>query len=241
MLDNIYEKGIFLEECKNRFLCKVLLRGTEELCYISSSSKLSHFITLAGREVLLKKNSSTKSRTSYTVQAVKAEQGYILLNLNFINKLLGEEFIKPDSLYAGAKTICCEKKLGNILKVDFLIEGDSTIIVEAKGIISEGYSVKFPAMVVERAMQQLQVFAKLMEEGFLVNYYIVLMNPAIEQVRLDKSIVVFSRLFKKCLKKGMEVYIYKVLWRDEQFSVVRDRIIETNFIESVYKRKKERA
>ena len=51
-----YKVGVFLEECKNRFLCKVLIDEKIEECYLSCSCKLSHFVNLKNRKVLLEKN-----------------------------------------------------------------------------------------------------------------------------------------------------------------------------------------
>lgn len=45
--------GIFKTEIKNRFLCTVNVDGIDTLCYIPSSCRLSNFINMNGRGVLL--------------------------------------------------------------------------------------------------------------------------------------------------------------------------------------------
>lgn len=220
------ERGIFIEECKNRFLCKVLISEQEELCYISSSSKLAPFIDLIGKEVLLLKNKGIGNRTKYTLYALKTEDNYILLNLNFVNKLLFEEFNKLGSPYLASSHIFREKKISKNLKVDFFIEGDKKIIIEAKGIISSKEVAFLPAMKVDRAVLQLMEFQKLLKQGVSIHYYIVLMNPIIETLRLDKSKKDFYKYFRSCIRRGMKVYVYKVVGQEGNISLKRNVDIE---------------
>ena len=49
-----YIYGTFQMEIKNRFLCSVNIDGKDETCYIPSSCRLSNFIDMTGRTVLLK-------------------------------------------------------------------------------------------------------------------------------------------------------------------------------------------
>ena len=132
MNSKAFETGVFLEECKHRFRCLVKVRDKEEICYLSSSSKLTPFIQLQGREVLLIKNLNSKSKSAYTVHAVKSDTGYILLNLGHVNALLMTEFEKPGGYYAGAKEIFREKKVHQNLRADFCIEQEQRTIIEAK-------------------------------------------------------------------------------------------------------------
>lgn len=224
-----FEYGVFIEECKSRFLCKVAIKGQEEVCYVSSSSKLAPFIELTGREVLLIKNIGDKNKTAYTLHAVKTCEGYVLLNLGFINKLLMTEFNKQESIYSGAGTISREKKVST-LKADFLIEGEYKTIVEAKGVLAEDKVAYLPAMRVDRAVSQLEQFTILLKEDYFVDYYFVLMNPVINHLKLDKTKVQFYKLFRKCLRKGMRLFIYKAVWDEERCSVVRYYEAEKAFI-----------
>ena len=48
-----FKRGIFKEELKNRFLCLVEVDGEDTLCYIPSSCRLSNFVSMAGKTVLL--------------------------------------------------------------------------------------------------------------------------------------------------------------------------------------------
>lgn len=222
-------KGVFLEECKNRFLCKVKVNDYEELCYISSSSKLAPFIDLVGKEVLLVPN-STKSKTKYTVHAAKTSDGYVLVNLGFVNKILQREFNKPESIYESQR-ICADKTVEGELKVDFLIDGNPKVVVEAKGIISKTDIAYIPSMKVERAVIQLTKLNKLIHLGYSVHYYFVLLSPTIECLQLDKENKEFYQRFISCVKNGMKVFIYKTLWSNNEVSAVRDTKTESLFLE----------
>ena len=230
MNSNVFETGVFLEECKNRFRCLVKIRDKEEICYLSSSSKLTPFIQLQGREVLLVKNLSSKSKSAYTVHAVKSDTGYILLNLGHVNTLLMTEFEKPGSLYAGAKNICREKIVHRNHRADFYIEQEQRTVIEAKGLITEKAVSYLPSMNVERAVTQLKIFKKLLKAGCEVHYYLVLMNPAIGSVKLDKARTDYYKEFRVCIKSGMKCFIYRVKYEDKHFFVVRDIDSEEAFL-----------
>lgn len=232
IMNRVYVKGIFIEEAKKRFLCSVKIDGNQELCYIASSSKLSHFICLQGREVLLKKNIGSNNRTKYTLYAVKTENGFALLNLVHINKLLLQEFNKSESMYSNLGKIYPEKKINDTLKVDFLIEGDKVILIEAKGVLTEDQTAKFPAMRVTRAEKQLLQFEKLLKKGIDIHYYLVLMDAEIKSVELDLDNKEFIQPFKRCIRKGMKLYIYRTVWQEE-FTITRDYELEANLNKSI--------
>ena len=83
-----YVEAVFLREEKLRFLCTVFLDGKEELCYVPSSCKLGSLIKLDGERVLLKPVESKSSKLRYALYAVMKQQGWILLNLAEVNKLI---------------------------------------------------------------------------------------------------------------------------------------------------------
>ncbi|NLL06147.1 MAG: DNA/RNA nuclease SfsA [Clostridiaceae bacterium] len=232
------ESGIFIEECKSRFLCKVFIKEQEELCYVSSSLKLAPFIDLRGKEVLLTKNKGTGKRTKYTLYAIKTKESQILLNLSFVNKLLFTELSKLEGPYLGSSQIFSEKKISENLKSDFYIEGEKKIIVEAKGIISLNEVALFPAMKVERAVVQLKEFQKLLKKGFSVHYCLVLMNPAIKSIKLDKSKVDFYKGYRNCIKKGMQIFVYEVVGQKDNIFLRRNPIIEDSLLFDNEKRNK---
>lgn len=205
-------KGIFIEECKNRFLCKVLINGSEELCYVSSSSKLERFINLVGREVILINNGGKATRTKYTLHAVFTCRGPILLNLGFINKIIYEKFMSEQSPYYKKGNIFREKKLSQKLKTDFYLEGNINIIIEAKGLISEVETVEIPSMKVERAIVQLLEFIYFLKKGYKVHYCIVIMSPTVHTLQLGSDNTKFNKLFNICIELGMELFIYSIKW-----------------------------
>lgn len=230
-MTNTYINGTFIDECPNRFLCKVSISGQEHLCYLSSSSKLAPFIDLRGSEVLLTKNANPKSKTKYTVYAVKATEGYILLNLTAVNTLLLTEFKKPESIYKDYSQIFREKTLLDPkIKVDFLIESTPNTVIEAKGIISNSAIAYFPSMKVERAISQLNTFLSLLKKGYSVHYYVVLMSPQVQTLKLEKNNRIFRRIFLTCIKKGMQVFFYRTTWGNGKFSLSRDLVAENSFM-----------
>lgn len=85
-IDYVY--GTFQNEIKNRFLCSVNIDGKDVICYIPSSCRLSNFIDMTGRTVLLRPIEASNARTPYAVYAVKYRKSFILLNLAQTNRVI---------------------------------------------------------------------------------------------------------------------------------------------------------
>lgn len=80
-------KGIFKYECKNSFIVIVNINGIDTECYLASLTKIKPFIDLTNHTVFLIKNLKNNSRAKYTIHDTIINGIYILLNLNYINKL----------------------------------------------------------------------------------------------------------------------------------------------------------
>lgn len=61
-IDYVY--GTFQNEIKNRFLCSVNIDGKDVICYIPSSCRLSNFIDMTGRTVLLRPIEASNAKYS---------------------------------------------------------------------------------------------------------------------------------------------------------------------------------
>lgn len=197
--------GIFIEECKNRFLCLVEIEGSIEECYVSSSSKLGNYISLKGRKVMLIENRGKKLRTKYTLQAVWIKRKWVLLNLNIINDLVLDTFTPSIQ-----KTIHREYFIG-VYKSDFYNQVDKEII-EAKGILSESETVCYPVVSCGRHLRQLNSFEELLMQGYKIRYIFVLMSPSIKGIVLNEKEQEVSDQFKKCVNAGMQIEFWTTRW-----------------------------
>lgn len=158
-----FVRGIFIEECKNRFLCIVQIKKEKHLCYIASSARLSNFVNLTGKQVLLRRNKGSRTRTEFTLYAVKNENDYVVLNLNAANTLLLEVIRKE---YPSSISIQKEKFTLEGYKTDHLVVSVPPTIVEVKSILSDKTVVRFPSVSGERSIRQL----KSLEEALLKGY-----------------------------------------------------------------------
>lgn len=78
-------KGTFISEIKNRFLCEVAIAGVRTPCYVPSSCRLSNFIDLCGKEVLLLPTTTPNAKTAFSLFAVPYKKNYIFLNSSLAN------------------------------------------------------------------------------------------------------------------------------------------------------------
>lgn len=222
IINKSYIKGIFIKECKNRFLCEVIINNEVIECYVPSASRLTNYINLDGKEVLLEENKGKKVRTKYSLVAVKHYNSYILLNLNYAN-LLVEEYLENNYEY----DYLCREKVINGYKTDFvLVNNNNNLLVEAKGIISVEKNIIFPSVYSERAVKQLELLIKLLEKGYAVNYFFISLSPAVKKVLINPYDDEYRRLFLECVKRGMRVTGLRCCIRKGRVRLINDLNID---------------
>lgn len=194
-------EGIFREEVKNRFRCVVAVDGTDKLCYISSSSRLSNFIELENRTVLLQPNTSVACKTKYSVFAVKGERDYILLNLATANAVIADQLYRRYFSFLGNRKQLQREVMIEGYKADIYIN-DTDTIVEVKTILSENAEALFPTVYSERALKQLSIINELLSKGKKVCYLFVSMNPYTKKIRLNVESQFYVE-FSRCVGKGL--------------------------------------
>lgn len=217
--DEIIE-GIFLTENKNRFLCNVLIGKSIEECYIPSASKLENYLKLKGKRVLLKKNKNEKSRTRYSVFAVKYYGKYIILNLILVNRIL-EEYIKLNYNY---KVVYKERYI-NSYKADFLVLSDNKTVIEAKGIIAATQTVVFPTVYSQRAIEQLEEILELLKQGWKAEYYLISLSSIVRQIRINDNPIhlKYWNLLKVCVDNGMILKGFNIFYENNEIRI-KDKI-----------------
>lgn len=226
----MYKTGRFLEEGKNRFRSVIEIDGKAEPCFICSSSKLSPLITLVNKEVLVRAVAGKKAKVKYALFGVKTETGYSLLDLNYVNTLLYEKIANAKKYKAKVWTCKRERKVLGRIKTDLLVEnGKKQIVYEAKAIIAKGKTAIFPSVEGERAVRQLKEFKVLLKKGIEVNYCLFLLTAGIETVAINIKNKAFAKAFKQCLKFGMQIKIYEVGWKEEDFTVREKKKLEKGF------------
>jgi len=208
-LKEAYIHGVFLNEIKNRFLCNVSINGEETICYIPSSCRLSNFIDLTGREVLLKPITSPNARTKYSVYALKFKRGYILLNLAQANQIVEAQIHKRLFSFLGKReNVIREFKIGGY-KTDLFIE-DSKTLIEIKSSLAFEKEAVFPSVYSERSIKQLTEIASLLDAGYNACYIFASLNPYIKTIRINQDIPEFCNALNYCISKGMTVHAYAI-------------------------------
>lgn len=209
-------EGLFLEECKGRFIGKVLVEGRTEECYISSTSRLEKYVELFNKPVLLEKTQGTNLRTRYKLYALQNQDNFIFLNLNESNQML-EGYL----LSQGVKQeeIIREYTCGNGLKVDLKIGAD--YYIEVKAVLSDKRETIFPGERSRRFERQLELYKQLLEAGKRVELAIMLFNPQIQKVSLNLACSDICGKLSEALSMGMQLKVYKT-WRTQEAVVVEE-------------------
>lgn len=195
-------KGVFVSEIKNRFLCLVSIDGSVVECYIPSSCRLSNFLSLDGKEVLLKKTQGKKTRTEYSVYAVKFRRGFLLLNLSQANRAIENDIRRRVFSDLGNRKRVSRELAIEGYKTDLYIH-DTKTLIEIKSLLTTEKKGIFPTVFSERANNQLRKISKLLTDGYRVCYMLVSLNPYVEYIELNKLEPEFHNLFVECIRKGM--------------------------------------
>lgn len=211
-IDYVY--GTFRTEIKNRFLCSVSIDGKDEICYIPSSCRLSNFIDMTGRTVLLKPIETPNARTSYAVYAVKYRKSFILLNLAQANRVIETQIKRRYFSFLGVrKKVSREYKIGNY-KTDLFIH-DTNTLIEIKSTLSFSKESVFPTVYSERAVKQLKEISRLLDEGHHACYILVSLNPCVKEIVINSKVEDYYKAFMECVEKGMTYCAFSVRLREQ--------------------------
>lgn len=204
-----YVYGTFKTEIKNRFLCSVNINGVDVTCYIPSSCRLSNFIDMTGRTVLLKPVKTANARTAYAVYAVKYRKNFILLNLAQANRVIESQLHRRYFSFLGMrKNVQREYKIGDY-KTDLFIH-DTKTLIEIKSTLAFSKESVFPTVYSERAVKQLKRISHLLDKGYRACYVLVSLNPSVKEIMINAEVEDYYKAFSECVKKGMNYCAFSV-------------------------------
>lgn len=197
-------QGIFKKELNNRFLCLVELEGEDTLCYIPSSCKLSNFVDLRNKPVLLSPVESSTAKTKYSVYALCVRNTQILLNLSKANYAIEKSIRNRRFSDLGKRTIIKKEYTIEGYKSDLYIE-DTKTVIEIKTVLSFNTEALFPSVYSKRAIDQLASISILLDRGYKACYIIASLNPRTKRLMINQEIEDYQEVFKLCVEKGMIV------------------------------------
>lgn len=204
MSEQILKHGIFKEELKNRFLCCVEIDGEDTLCYIPSSCRLSNFVDLVGKTVLLMPVSSRNSRTKYSVFALSAGKEFIPLNMSIANRTVERNIKNRRFSLLGKRTHVKSEYIINGYKSDLYIE-DTKTIIEIKSFLAFSAEAIFPTVYSKRAVEQLVEIERLLDIGYSACYIFVSLNSKVKEMTINAELLDFWNQFRRCIDKGMKI------------------------------------
>lgn len=213
VLDSQIIYGKFKEEIRNRFLCTVNINGVNTICYIPSSCRLSNFINLTDRIVMLQPIRKKDARTKYSVYAVKYRKGYVPLNLANANRVVEEHIKSRRFSFLGKRKDVHREKYIDGYKSDLYIT-DTDTIVEIKSILSFASKATFPTIFSERANHQLESLKMLLEKGHKVCYMFIAMYSGTRSISVNEQQAEYVRLLSECIQKGMVVCAFSLGMND---------------------------
>lgn len=221
--DYEYQEGVFLEELKNRFLCMVMVNNQKEICYMPSSCKMSNFIDLDNRKVILQRVKGNNTRTGYSVFAIEYNNKYIPINLAGINRIIELNILDDKLAFLGEREkVSCEKTIDGY-KSDLYIE-DTNTIIEVKTVLSLKKYVSFPTVYSQRAIRQLNEIKELLKRNHKVCYLVISLYYEVSRIYLNDNQMEYTKLLKECINDGMVLKAFSV--KMEEVRILLDKEIE---------------
>ena len=215
------KKGIFIKELNNRFHCEVLVDGVPQECYVPSSSHLSNYLDLSGKEVFLREIQSPKSKSKYALQSLILSNGReIPLEMAISNAIIEDELNRRFFSFLGPRKNVRREMLIDGYKCDLYIQETNTII-EIKSILTLEKHAVFPTVYSERAIQQLHQLEILLSKGYRVCYIFVSLSPMATSVLINPHASEFARAFQICKDKGMRFQACVIETRDGSSTIKR--------------------
>ena len=195
--------GVFKQEMKNRFLCSVEIDGKTVTCYVPSSCRLSNFLDMTDRSVMLTPVTDPKARTRLALFAVKYGRGYIPINLANSNRTVEQQIYRRYFSFMGKrKDVTRETKIGDY-KCDLFIK-DTNTIVEIKSLLAFEKQAVFPTVYSERTVKQLEQLSSLLDQGYSVCFLMISLSSTVKEISINRKMEDFYRLFSECVNKGMK-------------------------------------
>ncbi len=228
-IENADTYGIFCYEVKNRFRCIVEVKGDKKLCYVASSCRLSNFLKLEGKKVLLLPKGKNANSTYYTLYAVKYRNSYTLLDLSLANNVIKEQIHRRYFSLLGRRKNVVGEKLICGYKADLFI-CDTNTIIEIKTVISNHDETVFPTVYSDRSLAQLDRVKTLLQSGYRFYYMFVALSPSVKKIIIDKD-TLFYRKFVECMDCGMQAIACRL--RTTEKNVEVNRMVEVKMPESI--------
>ena len=202
------KKGVFVRELKNRFLCEIVVDDTIQECYVSSSSHLSNYLNLAGKEVFLREIHSPKSRMRYALQSLALSRGNeIPLEMAISNSVIRKELSRRFFSFLGQRKRFRHEVPIDGYRCDLYID-DSKTIIEIKSILTLEKHAVFPTVYSERAIQQFQKLEALLSKGYNVCYIFASLSSRVEDVLINPEATEFIEMLRLCVGKGMLLHAF---------------------------------
>lgn len=205
--------GVFKEEIKNRFLCIVNINGKDTICYIPSSCRLSNFIDLKNRVVILKPIKKKDARTKYSVYAVKYRNSFIILNLSEANSIIEQQINRRIFSFLGNRESVMREKTIYGYKSDLYIS-DTDTIVEIKSLLTIEKKAMVPSVFSERGNRQLLDLKQLLLNRHKVCYIFVSLYSGVKAIYFNADQREYMSALNECIAYGMTLCAFSICMHD---------------------------
>jgi len=132
------------------------------------------------------------------------QQGWILLNLAEVNKVIKDQIARRFFSYLGKRKEIQTEKIVEGYKADLFLPESHTVI-EVKTVLTEEKIGRFSTLQAGRTVKQLEQLKGLLAKGYKVGYLIIALNPKTREITVTKDL---KELLQQCIAQGMQCHGY---------------------------------
>ncbi len=214
--------GRFLRRL-NRFLVQLDTLTGERRCHLRDPGRLSELLVPGATVVFKERRGSSGRKTDCEVLLVWDGKVWTVVNSG-LHSTLAEEVLRSSFLpeLSGFTKLRREVRFGDS-RVDFLLEGVTTTLLEVKGctLVRNGKAL-FPDAPTERGRRHILNLIKALEGGYRTAVLFLVMRPDASEFSPNRETdPLFFEALRRAVERGVEVYALNFAYRDRRIFPVR--------------------
>ena len=225
-LPSLLYKGTLIRRYK-RFIADVRLENGSMVSAHCPNSGSMLTSSTPGSLVLLSRSSNTKRKFPFTLELYKSENGWVLVDTLYPNKVAVEGIMQGRiKELTGYERIKMEASTGDGSRLDILLEGKERpqCYVEIKNctLLSSDGTIEFPDAVTSRGLKHLRTLSGLVKQGKRgVMLFFLGRTDGFNFRPADHIDSAYGKGLRDAAKMGVEILAYKAHITPEEISIKR--------------------
>lgn len=199
--------GIFVER-QNRFVAKVKVDGTEQLCHVKNTGRCRELL-VPGAEIFLQERGAQGRKTRYDLISVYKGRTLVNIDSQAPNRVIAE-FLREGQLFEKTAKIRPETRYKNS-RFDFYIETQAQkCFMEVKGVtLEKDGRALFPDAPTQRGVKHLNELIDCVQNGYKAYVVFVIQMDGVSSFSPNRQThPEFAQVLQRAQKAGVYILAY---------------------------------